>query len=134
VGATLALMPVGQDGAVRFWVLLGLAGIGLPWVALQGSTRLRSWIASFLATDSAEAFGMRSAVAALIIIQTAIWPAYLMLMAWATDHYRRTAGTRSGVVLAGHRAMERRGAMGLVSGAGAVTPPGLDAALLASQC
>jgi hypothetical protein len=43
VGTTLALMPVGQDGAVRFWVLLGLAGIGLPWVALQGSTRLRCY-------------------------------------------------------------------------------------------
>jgi potassium efflux system protein len=83
VGAALALMPLGQAGAVRFWVLLVLAGIGLPWVALQGSTRLRSWIASFLTTDSTEAFGMRSAVAALIIIQTAIWPAYIILVAWA---------------------------------------------------
>ncbi|HSX82596.1 MAG TPA: mechanosensitive ion channel domain-containing protein, partial [Candidatus Saccharimonadia bacterium] len=83
VGAALALIPLGQAGAVRFWVLVALAGIGLPWVALWGSTRLRSWIISFLATDSTEAFGTRSAVAALIVIQTAIWPAYLMLVAWA---------------------------------------------------
>jgi hypothetical protein len=83
VSAALALMPVGQAGAVRFWALVALAGIGLPWMALRRSTRLRSWIASFLATDSTEAFGMRSAVAALIILQTAIWPAYLILVAWA---------------------------------------------------
>jgi potassium efflux system protein len=83
VGAALALMPLGRAGAVRFWVLLALAGIGLPWVALRVSTRLRSWIASCLATDSTEAFGMRSTVAALIVLQAAIWPAYLMLVAWA---------------------------------------------------
>lgn len=83
VRAELALMPLGQAGAVRFWVLVALAGVGLPWVALWGSTRLRSWIASFLATDSTEVFGTRSGVAALIVIQTAIWPAYLMLIAWA---------------------------------------------------
>jgi potassium efflux system protein len=83
VRATLVLMPLGQAGAVRFWVLVALAGVGLPWVALWGSARLRSWIASFLAADSTERFGTRSAVAALIVIQTAIWPAYLMLVAWA---------------------------------------------------
>ena len=83
VRAALALIPLGQAGAVRFWVLVALAGVGLPWVALWGSARLRSWIASFLATDSTEAFGTRSAVAALIVIQTAIWPAYLLLVAWA---------------------------------------------------
>ena len=83
VRAELALMPLGQAGAVRFWVLVALAGVGLPWVALWGSTRLRSWIASFLATDSTEVFGTRSGVAALIVIQTATWPAYLMLIAWA---------------------------------------------------
>jgi potassium efflux system protein len=83
VCAALALIPLGQAGAVRFWVLVTLAGIGLPWVALWGSTWLRFWIASFLATDSTEAFGTRTAVAALIVLQTAIWPAYLMLMAWA---------------------------------------------------
>src|SRR4029453_19068537 len=82
VRAALALIPLGQAGAVRFWVLVALAGVGLPWVALWGSARLRSWIASFLATDSTEAFGTRSAVAALIVIQTAIWPAYLVLVAW----------------------------------------------------
>ena len=81
--AALALMPLGQAGAVRFWVLVALAGVGLPWVALWGSTRLRSWIASFLAADGTEVFGTRSGVAALIVIQTAIWPAYLMLVAWA---------------------------------------------------
>jgi len=81
--AELALMPLSQAGAVRFWVLVALVGVGLPWVALWGSTRLRSWIASFLATDSTEVFGTRSGVAALIVIQTAIWPAYLMLVAWA---------------------------------------------------
>src|SRR5439155_16095995 len=81
--AALALMPLGQAGAVRFWVLVVLAGVGLPWVALWGSTRLRSWIASFLAADSTEVFGTRSGVAALLVIQTAIWPAYLMLVAWA---------------------------------------------------
>jgi len=83
VRTALALIPLGQAGAVRFWVLLALAGVGLPWVALWGSIRLRSWIASFLATDSTEVFGTRSGVAALIVIQTAIWPAYLMLVAWA---------------------------------------------------
>jgi small-conductance mechanosensitive channel len=83
VHAALARIPLGQAGAVRFWVLVALAGVGLPWVALWGSTRLRSWIASFLDTDSREAFGTRSAVAALMVIQTAIWPAYLMLVAWA---------------------------------------------------
>jgi len=83
VRAALALVPLGQAGAVRFWVLVALAGVGLPWVALWGSTRLRSWIASFLVTDSTEVFGTRSGVAALIVIQTAIWPAYLMLVAWA---------------------------------------------------
>src|SRR5712691_2852463 len=81
--AELALVPLGQADAVPFWVLLVLAGVGLPWVALWGSIRLRSWIASFLATDSTEVFGTRSGVAALIVIQTAIWPAYLMLVAWA---------------------------------------------------
>ena len=80
--AVLALIPLGQAGAVRFWVTIS-AGVGLTWVAWWGSTRLRSWIASFLATDSTEAFGKRSAVAALIVIQTAIWSAYLMLVAWA---------------------------------------------------
>jgi small-conductance mechanosensitive channel len=83
VRAALALVPLGQADAVRFWVLVALAGVGLPWVALWGSTRLRSWIASFLATDRPEVFGTRSVVAALIIIQTAIWPAYLLLVAWA---------------------------------------------------
>src|SRR5712691_3671670 len=83
VRTALALIPLGQAGAVRFWVLLALAGVGLPWVALWGSTRLRFWIASFLATDSTEVFGTRSGVATLIVIQTAIWPAYLMLVAWA---------------------------------------------------
>jgi hypothetical protein len=83
VRAALALIPLGQAGAVRFWVLVALVGVGLPWVALWGSARLRSWIASFLATDSTEAFGTRSTVAALIVIQTAIWPAYLVLVAWA---------------------------------------------------
>jgi potassium efflux system protein len=83
VRAGPALIPLGQAGAVRFWILLALAGVGLPWVALWGSTRLRAWIGAFLAADSTEVFGTRSAVAALIVIQTAIWPAYLMLVAWA---------------------------------------------------
>ena len=59
---------------------------------------------------------------------------YARSLGLATDHYRRTAGTRSGVVFAGQPAMGRPGAVGLVSGADLVTPPGLDAALLGSQC
>src|SRR5215475_9149347 len=51
----------------------------------------------------------------------------------ATDHYRRTAGIRSGVVFAGRRTMDRPGTVGLAISAGLVTPPGLDAALLGAQ-
>ena len=59
--AALALIPLGQAGAVRFWVLVAFVGLGLPWAALWGSTRLRSLINSFLATDNTpEVFGTRS--------------------------------------------------------------------------
>ena len=80
----LALIPLGQAGAVRFWVLVVCAGVGLLWVAWRASARLRSVINACLATGSTpEAFGTRSGVAALLILQSAIWPAYIMLVAWA---------------------------------------------------
>jgi hypothetical protein len=80
--AELALLPL--DGAVRFWVLVAFVGVGLPWVALWGTTRLRPCIASFLGSESTqEVWGTRSRVAALIVVQTAIWPAYIMFVAWA---------------------------------------------------
>ena len=80
----LALIPLGQAGAVRFWALVVCAGVGLLWVAWRASARLRSVINACLATGSTpEAFGTRSGVAALLILQSAIWPAYIMLVAWA---------------------------------------------------
>src|SRR5262249_59074448 len=51
VRAALALIPLGQAGAVRFWGLVALAGGGLPWGALWGGTRLRSSSAPVSATD-----------------------------------------------------------------------------------
>src|SRR5262249_47684121 len=75
--------PPGQAGAVRFWVLVAFVGVGLLWVALWGSTRLRAVINAFLATPGTpEAFGTRSGVAVLIVLQSAIWPAYILLVSW----------------------------------------------------
>lgn len=80
--AELAALPLGQDGAGRFWVLVAFVGVGLPWVALWRRIRLQRLIASRLASDST-VFGARSGVAALIVVRTAIWPAYIVLVAWA---------------------------------------------------
>jgi len=82
--AELALLPLGQDGAARFLVLVAFIGVGLSWVALWARARLRPCIASFLESESTqEVWGTRSRVAALIVVQTAIWPAYIMFVAWA---------------------------------------------------
>ena len=87
--AALALIPLGQAGVVRFWVLVVFAGVGLFWVAWRVSARLRAVIHAGLATGrTPEAFGTRSGVAALLILQSAIWPAYIMLVAWAWPRLR----------------------------------------------
>jgi len=116
-----------------FWVLVALAGVGLPWVALWGSTRLRSWIASFLVTDSTEVFGTRSGVAALIVIHDSHlgrrtlcswpgpWPQIIVEQQLLDQEF----------VFAGQRAMERPGAVGLVICTGSCyVHQGWNAALL----
>lgn len=91
--AELALFPRRQQGTVRFWLLAVSLGLVLPWAALWANTRLRRLCASLLATDRQHgSVGRRGGGALLLIVQTAIWPAYIALLAWVWPH----------VIMAGH--------------------------------
>src|SRR5262249_13382406 len=69
--AELALLPRGQDGAVRFWLLVVVLGLGLPWAAVWASTRLRGLMVSWQAAERRQSMiSTRSGVALLIVVQT----------------------------------------------------------------
>jgi potassium efflux system protein len=85
--AELSLLPHGQQGTVRFWLLVVFIGVGLPLVAVWATTRLRHLVASLLARDMQHGLvGTRGGVALLLVVQTGIWPAYIALVAWAWPH------------------------------------------------
>lgn len=82
--AELALLPLGQQGAIRFWLLVVVLGAAVPWAALWMQTRLRRLVTALLATDLPHGIiGRRGGVALLTVVQTAVWPAYIALVAWA---------------------------------------------------
>ena len=72
--AELALLPLGQQGAIRFWLFVVLIGAVLPWAAVWAQTRLRRLSTSLQATNLPH------------VVQTAVWPAYIALVAWAWPH------------------------------------------------
>jgi potassium efflux system protein len=72
------------DEAVRFWGIIAFLGVVVPGLALWGQRRLQPRITALLASDrTQEVFGRRSLVALLIVLRTALWPVYLMGLAWA---------------------------------------------------
>lgn len=82
--AELARLPLGQQGAIRFWLLVVVLGVVLPLAALWAQTRLRRLSTSLLAMNMPHGIvGTRGGVALLTVVQTAIWPAYIALVAWA---------------------------------------------------
>lgn len=85
--AELALLPLAQPGAMRFWLLVVALGAVVPWAALWAQTRLRRLVTALLATNLPHGMpGRRGGVVLLLMVQTAIWPAYLALVAWAWPH------------------------------------------------
>src|SRR5574341_2449781 len=71
--AELALLPRGQPGTVRFWLLVVLLGLVLPWAAVWATTRLRCLVTSLLAADKQRGMlGRGGGVALLLVVQTAL--------------------------------------------------------------
>jgi len=88
VRAELALIPFGTPGTVRFWSLVVAFCLLVPCAVVWAQTRLRRLLTPLLAADrprgilSARSIG----VVLLLVVQTAIWPAYIALVAWAWPH------------------------------------------------
>jgi potassium efflux system protein len=86
--AELALIPFGKPEAVRFWSLVVSFCLLVPCAAVWAQIRLRRLLTPLLAVDRPRGIvSVRSiGVALLLVVQTAIWPAYIALVAWAWPH------------------------------------------------
>ncbi len=71
--------------SLRFWFMLLLVLLVLPWVAYGIHKHLKTQV-TFSLADHAERKELPSGkTAALIVIRAAIWPAYLALIAWGYE-------------------------------------------------
>jgi small-conductance mechanosensitive channel len=76
-----------MSGAPSLWFIGLLTCIGLPWLVAKLRRRLRSLQAFSLATAARQETPPGLHVAILIVLQTALWPAYLALMAWLLGQF-----------------------------------------------
>jgi len=77
-------LPRQQSEAIRFWAVLVVGLLGVPWLLRRLGQRWRHHIATLLTAERAqEAIGTRSRVALLVGLYAARWPVYVSLLAWA---------------------------------------------------
>lgn len=84
VRTELSIVVAGLLRSTRFWLLLPLLFIGLPWVAYRIRHALRSWARSYASDEVERQSFIRTALSAsLMLIQTSIWPTYIAVIVWA---------------------------------------------------
>ena len=77
------------SGATYLWFLALLICLVLPWVLTRISRYLRGLRISALETSEAQNVLPGLGIAALTVIQAALWPAYLILVAWLLGYFLR---------------------------------------------
>lgn len=69
--------------STRFWLLLPLLFVALPWVAYRTRHGLRARARAYVAEEVKRHSAMRRAVSAfLMLLQTSIWPTYIAVIVW----------------------------------------------------
>ena len=84
VHSELSNVVAGLVRSTRFWLLLPLLFVGLPWVAYRTRQQFRAWARVYVAEEVEHQSLLRKAVSAsLMLIQTSIWPTYIAVFVWA---------------------------------------------------
>ncbi len=79
----LARLQTGFSAGIVLWGLLPVVFLFLPWAASRIRQRLRAQVSASLALDAdRETFGSKIAAAALMVLQTTIWPFYIAFVVW----------------------------------------------------
>jgi small-conductance mechanosensitive channel len=68
---------------VHLWVIALLLFLVLPWLAVKMSTRLRVVVKAFLAACASRQVAPGIREIGLVVIRSAVWPAYLALLGWS---------------------------------------------------
>lgn len=84
VRSELSNVVSGLLRSTRFWLLLPLFFVGLPWVAYRTRHGLRAWARAYSAEEVERQSLLRKTVSAsLMLLQTSIWPTYIAVFVWA---------------------------------------------------
>ncbi len=73
--------------APYLWGFALVLSLGLPWVAARLHRRLRRLVTSALATSAQREVPPGVGVVCLLLCKSAIWPAYLVLLAWSRAQF-----------------------------------------------
>ena len=87
-------------GAVHLWPLVILLGLGCVWVAALLHRRLGCLVDTTLATAAQRQGPPGVAPALLLVCRAAIWPAFLVLVAWAYGQLLPPEGAPEGALAA----------------------------------
>jgi potassium efflux system protein len=67
----------------RFWVVVLLVFVFLPWAASWQQRQLRARVRTYIAQDvRRQSFGHKTASAVLMFMQTIVWPTYIAVVIW----------------------------------------------------
>jgi len=84
----LARLRSGFSSSLALWILLPVTSVLLPWLAARVRRRLRANVDVYITLDAAsDNFGAKAAAVGLMLLQTMIWPLYIVLLVWAWSSF-----------------------------------------------
>jgi small conductance mechanosensitive channel len=87
VHAERVRLSTALTGAIHLWVFAVVLLVFMPWIAYQMHTYLRELVTSLLSRCVERGLPCGIIDALLIVVRAAVWPAYLMLLAWARTQF-----------------------------------------------